>query len=870
VLGTSDAVSPQVLYEREEPLAALHAGLVAARGGSGRMVLVAGDAGVGKTALVHAFAAQTGRTRLLLGACDPLSTPAPLGPFRDIAAASGEAFRAAVAGPALPQEVFAALRDALEAAPAVVVVEDAHWADEASLDVLRLLGRRLATLPVLVVVTFREAPAGAVDALRLALGDLAGAPGVARLVVEPLSPAAVAALAAGTDLDPAQLHRRTAGNPFYVTEAIAAGSGALPATVRDAVLARVARLGADVRGVLDVVASSPPAAESWLLDAVCPGHDDAVATAVAAGLLDDAGTAVAFRHEIAREAVESSIPPAGARRVHARLLAALVAAPQAVDPARLAHHAEAARDADAAVRHAGEAAARATAAGAHREAAAQYGRALRFAGGLPAGRRAALLEARAEALYAADDQIASIADLHAAIALHRELRDVGGEAEATRRLVPRLLCRGPLDEARAAGERAVALLAAAPARRELGGALAGLAHVRLLEDDFDGAIELGRRAAALAAEFDDAEATVDATITAGMAELLRDGQVRVATLERGLALARERGVEAEVPRALDGLAYAALANRALSAAERWADEGLAYAEGNDLDLWRLSLLAARVWIELYRGRWRAATEVADLLTADLRDSPAPRAEAQLVRALVRARRGDPGAAAALAEAAAIEQTDSTWPLRLAAAQAEIDWLGGRADRIGASTEHAVGAAQRTLAWPRGELALWRHRAGCAVPRGRLPEPVALELRGRAGEAAAAWERLGCPYEAAVALSFADDAGALSEAHDRLHAMGARPAAAIAARRLRERGVRGIARGPRPSTSRNPANLTKRELDVLMLVADGLANAEIAARLFVSTRTVDHHVSAILRKLDAPSRTRAVAKAAAAGIVAPRA
>jgi DNA-binding NarL/FixJ family response regulator len=151
------------------------------------------------------------------------------------------------------------------------------------------------------------------------------------------------------------------------------------------------------------------------------------------------------------------------------------------------------------------------------------------------------------------------------------------------------------------------------------------------------------------------------------------------------------------------------------------------------------------------------------------------------------------------------------------------------------------------------------------PTPPLPEPVALEVAGRHREAAAAWDLLGCPYEAAVALSLAEDADAIADAHERLLGMGARPAAAAAARRLRERGIRGIPRGPRRSTRQNPANLTRRELDVLALVADGLTNPEIAQRLFVSSRTVDHHVSSILRKLDVPTRARAVAAAAAADV-----
>ena len=147
--------------------------------------------------------------------------------------------------------------------------------------------------------------------------------------------------------------------------------------------------------------------------------------------------------------------------------------------------------------------------------------------------------------------------------------------------------------------------------------------------------------------------------------------------------------------------------------------------------------------------------------------------------------------------------------------------------------------------------------------------MALELAGRPVEAAAAWDRLGAPYEAAVALCMADDVTAIADANRQLRAIGAGAAAKIAARRLRERGVRGVARGPRPTTRSNSALLTSRELSVLGLVADGLSNAQVAKRLFVSPRTVDYHVSAILRKLDARSRGEAVASARRLGLVASR-
>ena len=270
--------------------------------------------------------------------------------------------------------------------------------------------------------------------------------------------------------------------------------------------------------------------------------------------------------------------------------------------------------------------------------------------GFPAARRAALLELRAEASYAADDQLKSIADLNEAIALHRLDGDVGKEADAMCRLVPTLACRGLVDEARAAAEGAVELLAATPERHENARALAALAHLHLYDDHFDAAIEVGWRAASVAAAFDDAEVGTEATITAAFAQLRRDGPEHEQALEAALAMARAHDLTTTVPRALNNLAFAAVEHRDHALAERWIEEGIAYTDGHDLDLWRLSILSIRLWLELNQGRWDDAVDTAELLIGDLRDSPGPRIDAFLVLALVRARRGDPGAPDALAEA----------------------------------------------------------------------------------------------------------------------------------------------------------------------------------------------------------------------------
>ncbi len=518
-------VARRELLERESVLEKLGLALADADAGTGRLVFVAGESGVGKTAVARAFAAATTHP-VRWGACDPLSTPVPLAPFADVALSSSECLRAVLAQPSTAHDVFGALRDDVADGTSVLVIEDAHWADEATLDVIRILGRRIATMPLLAIVTHRAGPSAAGDPLRVALGDLASADGVSRVSIEPLTRAAVGTLADGRAVDLDELYRRTAGNPFFVTEVLAAGDDAVPATVRDAVIARLSRLDDATRDVLDLIACSPQPTEDWLLDAAGASHHHAAA-GIDAGIVDERDGAIAYRHEIAREAVADAMSAARRTGLHRTILAALADTPAHADPARLAHHAELAGDADAALRFATEAAARATAVGAHRQAAAQYGRALRFAE--PAA-RADLLQHRAAALYAADDQVGSIADLHEAIDLHRTAGDIGHEADATALLVSRLMCRGHVDEAHQAAEHAIELLAGTD-RPETANALAARAHLHLVRDRLDDTIADGERAIEAAERFGNIEAHGDAAVTAGAARVLRDGRGASARLE---------------------------------------------------------------------------------------------------------------------------------------------------------------------------------------------------------------------------------------------------------------------------------------------------------------------------------------------------
>jgi ATP/maltotriose-dependent transcriptional regulator MalT len=859
------------LLERSRDLSELEKALASVRGASGRLVLVGGEAGVGKTALLRRFCGdQAGSARILWGACDALFTPSPLGPLLDIAQTTGGELEELVQTERKPHDVAAALmRELGTRAPTMLVLEDMHWADEATLDVFRLLGRRIEAAPALVLASYRDDELDAAHPLRIVFGELGSGRAIRRLKLEPLSREAVAQLAEPHAIDAEELYRKTGGNPFFVTEALAAGDEEVPHTIRDAVLARSARLSSGARALVEAAAVVTPKAELWLLEALA-GTVDELDECLASGMLVPVPDGVAFRHELARLAVEESVPPSRRLTLHRKALAAL-AAPQAGAPdlARLAHHAEAAEDGDAVRRFAPAAAEHAASVGAHREAAAQYARALRFGATLSAEKRADLFARRSYECYLTNEFDEALDAQERALDSYRRAGDRRGEGEALRYLSRLLRYVGRTDEAAEVAADAVALLEQLPPGRELALAYCNVSHLFGTREDLDAASAWGTRALELAQSLDESEAVVYALINLGAVEVLASAPEAPATLRRGLELAQEAGLEEHAGRAFVNLVWWAPRDRSYAAADQHLDTGLEYCAERGLDLWSLYLLAYRSRAELDRGRWADAVDTAALVMRDPRSSPIPRIWALSVIGLVRARRGDPDEWAPLDEAWRLaERTGELQRIEPAAkARAEAAWLAGDADGVAQATESALELARRCRAsWVTGELACWRRRAGIRQDRPvETTGPFAAELAGDWRRAAELWTDLGCPYDAALALAGADEEDGLRRSLEELHRLEARPAAAIVARRLRERGIRGLPRGPRAATRENPAGLTAREVEVLALVAEGLKNTEIAERLFLSPKTVDHHVSAILRKLGARTRAEAGAEATRLGL-----
>ncbi|HEY4245040.1 MAG TPA: AAA family ATPase [Kofleriaceae bacterium] len=846
-----------VLLERTEPTAALLAQWDAARGGRGAVALVEGEAGIGKTSLVRALLPKLG-DRAFVGACDAMSTPRPLGPFVEIAAQLAPGLARLLESGQPTSELCAGLLAELRR-PTALVIEDAHWADAATLDVLRYLVRRANTVPALIIVTYRDDEVGPRHPLRVMLGDVASAGAVHRVPLARLSPAAVRTLARGTELDARELHERTGGNPFFVTEAIAARTLDVPATVRDAVLARFARLSDAARAAIEAIATLGHHATAAALGPMLDGGD-ALEDALASGIVTRTGDTLEFRHELGRVAVLSAIPPDRLRTWHSRALASLSGLP-APDVAALAHHADGAGDAPRARDYALEAARQAARLRSHRESAAQYARAARFVSAADSADRAELLEAWAYESYLIGDQ-AGAAELRLRAAeMWQRLGDAARHADNIRWLSRVSWFAGRRADADRYAQQALDALAELPPGRELAAAYGNLAQLKMLAQDTPAAIRFGRKAAALARKLGDTEIECHALNNVGTSRILAGDLRGAAEVEKSLAIAKRIGHEEHAARAYTNLSSTLAGEHEVTVARRWFDEGIAYCDEHDLDAWRLYMLGWRALAELLAGELTAAADTAQATLAQP-IAPPTRVTPLSVLGRVRARRGEPDVWAPLDEALAIaDQIGEIQRVGIARiARAEAAWLEGDLARAKLEAEAVLPLALRVKQrWAAGELLMWAQLAGATpkVPAWIAP-PFLSFMRGKHAASAKQWRALGHPFEEALALAAIGTEASLRHAFALVEPLGMPAAAAVFTRRLRELGARNIPRGRRPTTRANASGLTVRELEIADLLVDGLRNAEIAKRLSISAKTVDHHVSAILRKLGLPDRA-AVAK-----------
>ncbi|MGH8872032.1 MAG: ATP-binding protein [Acidimicrobiia bacterium] len=853
------------LLERDDVLARLEVLLSAARDGNGRAALVRGEAGIGKTSAVRAFADLHGEdAHILWGGCDDLITARPLGPIWDMAfdePALGDALR----GPDR-YEVFALMLELMARSlrPTLVVIEDIHWADEATLDLIKFLGRRIDRTHGLLLLTYRDGEVPGDRPLRVALADVAGSV-LERITLEPLSPAAVSELASEAGGSADGLWEVSEGNPFFITELLGSDPESVPVSVRDAVMARVARLSPAARALVNLVSVVPSRAELELVEKILGPSREATAESEAARVLEVKDSALAFRHELARRSVESDLPVIRRRELNLAVLRAIE--DLGYDLARAAHHARVGGDVDAIVRLTPIAARRAADLESHSEAVAHLRALEPYLDRLDAQMCADHYDLWAYEEYLVNEVSRAEEIIESGIAFRRRL---GDPAKLGSSLLIGSRIAWVHNRRASAVELAneAALVLEPVGGEDLAIAYSTLSQLAMLASEEERTFEFGEKALAVAGE-GPSQARAHALNNIGTAKMNARYPEGIDEVEESFAMSAELGFTHDQIRAAVNIGWAALYYRDLHTAEKWGGRAHEIAMQREIPSFEAYSTGELALIDLMRGDWAGAESKARNVLDNLGGLDIARVVASSLLGRLQARRGEPEAKSHLLagwelalQAGEIQRTGPS-----GTALAEYVWIGGNLDQrvFPRLREVLAECVKRESPWIAGELAFWLYLIGEIDQMPDVtPEVYLLLGEGEWQKAASFWEEREIPYERAVSLSLGT-AEARIEALSIFDELGAAPLSARLRAQLAEEGVTGVPRGPTRATRDNPFGLTPRQMDVLRHLAEDVTNAEIANRLFVSSRTVDHHVSAILGKLGVMTRSDAVATARDAGL-----
>lgn len=853
-----------MLFERDSEIETLNRAVGDLDSLGGRVILVRGEPGIGKTALIGQFISDIGdRAHVLLGTCDDLLTPQPLGPIWDIARQETSVARSLSDGDR--RAVMEVLLDLLSRAlrPTLLVLEDTQWAGEATLDIIKFLARRIARTNGLLILTYRDSEVDASHPLRQVIGTLPPR-SLIRMRLNRLSTEATAAIIGDRPFDLATVHSLTNGNPLFVTEVVSSGIEAAPTSVQDSVLARALKVSEGARQILDLVSVVPGEADMSLISEILDVADSQLDECVRQGLLRVHYDTVAFPHELQRRALESSLSSTDRRRLNALVLEKISAN---ADPSLLAHHAREAGDIQSIIAHAPKAARAASASKSTRESVAHFRVLEPYLGQMPISEQADILGDWALEEYYLDDA-SSLRLVDRAIEIRRSV----GEDQALARTLTfaARIMRSHLKNADALAyvADAVRILEPYGATGDLAQALSIRALINWLSyEDIPMALLLAKQATAVAVESADEIATLIALEIEGAIMYSGGDQRGMSLVEEGLRLAQRGRYAHEEVRALLNLASMSGDDRNIGRAMDFIRRAHDTAIRNEMPALEANARSMHSEYLLWTGAWLEAENAA----SESVDSSAESATLSWrVLATLQTRRGRSTARSALTRMWSLAQTAQQLTVMdpAAAVLAEHMWLTDQDDTKWKSDLRTVLAMglQAGKPWPSGAFAFWMWKLGLldAVPEGTA-DFYGWIISGDYDKSAQFWRKRAIPYEEGLALMHGSENERI-EAVRIFEQLGATATATKVRRILQKQGV-AVSRGTSRSTRDHVAGLTGRQAEVLQLLAESLTNAEIADRLFVSHRTVENHVSAILMKLDVPTRGAAVDTARKLGILA---
>jgi DNA-binding CsgD family transcriptional regulator/tetratricopeptide (TPR) repeat protein len=851
-----------MLLERDAELAVLTGLVDGLDMDIGKVVLIRGEAGIGKSALVRAFAESVAdRCHVLFGTCDDLFIPQPLSPFWDMARSEPSLREPLGAGdrPRLLDAAMALLSRSLR--PTVLVLEDTHWADEATLDAIRYLGRRIARSNGLMLLTYRDGEVDYDHPLRGVIGDIP-AGSMVRMNLTGLSVEAVSDIVGDSRLDPEAVLAATRGNPLLVTEMAADDDVAVPTSLQDTLVARLQRLTIGSQELLKVLSVIPEPIPGQDALRFVEADEARLEECQQHGFLDLNEGRVGFRHELIRRTIEASMSQnerlAKFREVLERL-------PDETHPCLLIHCAAEVRDIDRLLVLAPRSARYAARAGSHVLAAEDFRELGPYLDRVGRADLGPLLAEWADEEFLVDEIPEAIRISQLAREHYRAVGDHSAESRTLARAAHYHENAGQRDRAEELGLAAIEVLGSDPDGRDLARALEVNAYLQMMAGNVTAVPDLVERTLEAGGPDIDTSVLIRSLNHKGIVANIANYPSGRSSLDEARKRAEAAGQWYEESRALLNHAWAAAESRDLPIAADYARRAIASAERHQLRTLEVYSTAMYARILELEGAWDEAADLArDVLSA----AAITQMVALPILGVIDARRGQPTAHALLRQA--WEMAVSTGEIQrlapAAIASAEGAWISGVAD---VSPEALKTVMDDGLAlgfkWSSGEIASWLWRLGELMdPPAGIAEPYRLLMEGEPLAAAAIWERLGVPYQRALALMHGEVVDQL-EAVEVLEALGATTVAAKLRKTLRDRGVT-VGRGKARQTRSHAAGLTARQAEVLQLLGDDQSNTEIADRLFISPRTAENHVAAVLDKLGAASRDEAVSRARADGLL----
>jgi len=861
------------LIERDSFLTALRSQFERVSEGEGRSIFVSGEAGIGKTSLIKAFCNEVkNKCNAYLGICDALFTPRPLAPLYDVLLQLGKNIPEGNIDITNRTAFFTNFLHELNDREKVnmIVFEDIHWADEATLDFIKFLARRITQLKCLFILTYRDTEIHSGHPLRNIMGQL-NPDSFARIELLPLSKQAVEKMAAGRGYNGEDVYRITNGNPFYVTEILASYSEGVPDNIKDSILSIYNKKNGKIKHVWEILSVLPTAFEMNYLDKLDALYIPAVQDCIDSKILIVDKERILFKHELYRRTIESSLSPLARIALNKKILDLLLESfeeNQATE--RIIHHAKNANEYDLVVKYAPVAAKQAASVGAHIEAARLYLTAIEYYQGNDDDTRIQFYESYAYECYLTNQAKEAIIYTARALDIWKRKNNIERIGNSMRFLSRLWWWSGNWSRAESFANEAIEVLDSQPSSKAKAMAYSNMAQLKMLTEKLDECLYWGEKAIVIAKELNDEEILSHALNNVGTVGMTQ-GSIEKGNelLQQSLAIALKNSYNEHAARAYTNLGCNWVMLKNYKEAEKFFEEGIQYCEERDLDAWASYMLSWKARLKLETGHWKEAGNIAESLLKNETQTPVVRIIVLVVAAIIKMRRGEDDALRQLTDAKtmASESMESQRILPVLSAILEYEWITGSTvidDKI-------LDAAKATIAgsetiYGNREFVFWMRKARKQkLTLKNMQGGYDIDSTESALNAAAFWERAGSPYEEALALFETSDDNK-RKAVAIVQQLGATAVYERMKFEMRRSGIKKIPRGIRKTTQSNPEFLTDRELDVLRLLQEGLHNKEIAARLFISAKTVDHHISAILYKLEVNSRTKAVFEAEKLGII----